>query len=161
MKMRLQHLMLVLFVCLGSSCSKESLENTNSSDLPIAKNNIVVEEELLDVVNNHRLSIGVNTLEFSEEAYVEANAHNDYMISKGNLSHDNFSSRASKIAAVIDVEYVAENVAKNFDTAAGAYENWLGSASHKKTMEGEFTHTAVSVKSDASGKLYFTQLFFR
>ncbi|MEO9892684.1 CAP domain-containing protein [Aurantibacter sp.] len=161
MKMRLQHFMLVLFVCLGSSCSKESLETTDDIGTIVAKNNTVVEEELLNIVNDHRLSIGVNTLEFSEEAYVEANAHNDYMISKGSLSHDNFSSRASKIAAAVDVEYIAENVARNFDTASGAYGNWLASTSHKNTMEGDFTHTAVSVKIDAEGKLYFTQLFYR
>jgi len=28
-------------------------------------------------------------------------------------------------------------------------------------MEDDFTHTAVSVKKDAEGKLYFTQIFYR
>lgn len=161
MKMRLQHLLLVLFVCLGNSCSKESLDDTNGSEIPIAKNNVVVEGELLAVVNDHRISLGFNSLEFSQEAYSEANSHNDYMISKGSLSHDNFSARASKIAAEVGAEFVAENVAKDYDTAVAAFENWLASVSHKKTMEGEFTHTAVSVKIDANGNFYFTQIFFR
>lgn len=158
MKMRLCQIALVLFVTLGASCTKESLAIT---DIPTAENNFAVENELLDVVNDHRISLGFNALEFSQEAYTQANSHNEYMISKGSLSHDNFSSRASKIAAEVGAELVAENVAKDYDTAAGAFEKWLSSSSHKTTMEGEFTHTAVSVKVDSNGNLYFTQLFFR
>lgn len=158
MKMRLCGIALVLFVTLGASCTKESFDNT---DIPTAKNNVAVENELLNVVNDHRISLGFNALELSQEAYTEANLHNDYMISKGSLSHDNFSSRASKIAAEVGAEFVAENVAKDYDSATTAFEKWLSSSSHKKTMEGEFTHTAVSVKVDASGNFYFTQLFFR
>ncbi|MGI9550613.1 MAG: CAP domain-containing protein [Aurantibacter sp.] len=156
--MRLHHIVLVLFVCLGASCSTESLGETN---IPIAENEVAVENELLNVVNGHRTSLGYNALNFSQEAYDYANSHNDYMISKGSISHDNFSARASSIAAEVGAEYVAENVAKDYDTAVAAFENWLASSSHKKTMEGEFTHTAVSVKKDAGGNFYFTQLFFR
>ena len=95
MKMRLCQIALVLFVVLGASCEKESLGTT---DIPTAENNVAVENELLNVVNDHRISLGFNALEFSQEAYTHANSHNDYMISKGGLSHDNFSSRASSIA---------------------------------------------------------------
>lgn len=158
MKMRLCQIALVLFVVLGASCTKESLEIT---DIPTAENNVAVENELLSVVNDHRTSLGFSALQFSEAAYSQANSHNEYMISKGGLSHDNFSSRASKIAAEVGAEFVAENVAKDYDDAAGAFEKWLSSSSHKSTMEGEFTHTAVSVKIDPNGNLYFTQLFFR
>lgn len=160
MKMRIYQLLLIVLICFGASCEKESTSNSDI-DIPVAQNNVVVENELLNVVNEHRASLGYNALDFSEAAYTHANSHNDYMISKGSLSHDNFSSRASKIAAEVGAEFVAENVAKNYDTAAGAFEKWLSSSSHKKTMEGEFTHTAVSVKVDPSGNFYFTQLFFR
>jgi uncharacterized protein YkwD len=158
MKMRLHHIVLVMFVALGTSCSTESLETTN---IPIAENDVSVENELLNVVNNYRASLGYNTLDFSQEAYEYANIHTDYMLSKGSISHDNFSSRASSIATQVGAEYVAENVAKDYDNAIQAFEGWLSSSSHKKTMEGEFTHTAVSVKKDGNGNFYFTQLFFR
>jgi len=160
MKMRIYQLLLTVLISLGASCEKESIDNT-TIDIPIAENNLAIENELLDVVNDYRVSLGFNVLEFSQEAYNQANLHSDYMISKGSLSHDNFSSRASKISAEVGAEFIAENVAKDYGTAAGAFEKWLSSSSHKKTMEGEFTHTAVSVKVDANGKLYFTQLFFR
>jgi len=158
MKMRTHYVALVLFVCTLASCSKESVE---AADIVEKENAETVEKELLEAVNGHRLSIGSNSLEFSSVAYLHANKHTDYMIAKGALNHDNFSSRASKISNEEAAEFVAENVAKDYASASEALAGWLNSSSHKKTMEGEFTHTAVSVKRDSNGKLYFTQIFFR
>lgn len=158
MKMRLPHAFLILFVVILGSCSKESLDTTNIIE---AKNAIEVENELLDIVNVHRVSLGYTSLELSPVAYEYANDHNDYMITTGNISHDGFSSRASSIASAVNAEFVAENVAKDYGSAQEAFENWMASTEHKKTMEGNFTHTAVSVKKDPKGNLYFTQLFYR
>jgi len=156
--MRLHYAVLVLFVVMANSCSKESIENT---DIPRAENAVEVEQELLGIVNDHRTALGYSSLQFSAVAYEYANNHTDYMIAKGSLSHDNFSARASNISAEANAEYVAENVAKDYPTAIEAFENWLDSPNHRKTMEDNFTHTAVSVKKDAKGNFYFTQLFYR
>lgn len=158
MKMRQLYALPVLFVLLFS-CTAEPL--AEEPLLAEAENNLELEQELLGMVNDHRLALGINTLKFSEVAYKYANAHTDYMIAKGSLSHDNFSARASNIYAEVEAELVAENVAKEYDTALEAFEGWYQSSNHKKTMEGEFTHTAVSVKKDAQGDYYFTQLFYR
>ncbi|NNE75502.1 MAG: CAP domain-containing protein [Pricia sp.] len=158
MKMRTHYIALVLFVCTLASCSKESVE---TADISTAESVKEVEQELLTVVNGHRLSLGFNALDFSSVAYEQANSHTDHMIVMGTLNHDNFDSRASKISSQVNAEFVAENVAKNYATASEAFAGWLESSSHKKTMEGEFTHTAVSVKKDTNGTLYFTQIFFR
>jgi uncharacterized protein YkwD len=158
MKMRTHFIALVLFVCTLASCSKET---TKPIDIIEAQNDKLVETELLNVVNDHRIALGQSALEFSEVAYEYANEHNDYMISLGDINHHNFSSRASKISSQIGAEFVAENVAKDYENAAEAFQGWLNSSSHKKTMEGEFTHTAVSVKINDAGDFYFTQIFFR
>ena len=158
MKMRSLFAVSVLFVLVASSCSKEAIQN---ADIPKAENAVQVEQELLGIVNTHRNSLGFPALEFSAVAYEHANSHTDYMISKGSLNHDNFSARATSISSATAAEYVAENVAKDFDSASAAFENWLASPNHRKTMEGDFTHTAVSVKKDAAGNFYYTQLFYR
>ncbi len=158
MKIRLLYALLVLFVLVASSCSKEPVENT---DIPVSANAVAIEQELLGMVNDHRSSLGYNALQYSSVAYEYANTHTDYMISKGTISHDNFSARASSLSSRTDAEYVAENVARNYDSAAEALASWLAGSSHRKTMEGEFSHTAVSVKKDAAGNYYFTQLFYR
>jgi len=156
--MRLLYVVQILFVLFLSSCTTE-----NEEDLLIveADNAVHLESEILELVNDHRTSLNMNKLLFSEVAYKYANIHTDYMIRKGSLSHDNFSSRASNIDSEEAVAMVAENVAKNYVTAEAAFKGWYNSVNHKKTMEGDFTHTAVSVKKDETGNFYFTQLFYR
>lgn len=158
MKMRLLYAVPVFLLLFLGSCTSESIDDTPVLE---AENVLTIEQDLLDIVNEHRLSLNTNTLAFSDVAYKYANLHTDYMISKGNISHDNFSSRASNIDSEISVEMVAENVAKDYQSALEAFEGWYVSSSHKKTMEGDFTHTGISVKKDDQGNYYFTQLFYK
>ena len=157
MKMKLQRVVLALFVLLAISCSRES---EDPSEVPVYSKAIEVESELFKLVNDHRVSLGQTTLSFSQVAYDYASRHTDYMIATGSLSHDNFSSRASGIAAEVQARAVSENVARDYSNALKALEGWLSSESHRQTMEGEFTHSAISVKKDEDGTLYFTQLFY-
>lgn len=158
MKMRLLYAVPVFLLLFLGSCTSDSIDDTPVLE---AENVLTIEQDLLEIVNEHRLSLNTNTLEFSDVAYKYANLHTDYMISKGSISHDNFSSRASNINTEIAVEMVAENVAKDYQTAIEAFEGWYTSSSHKKTMEGDFTHTGISVKKDDLGNYYFTQLFYK
>lgn len=158
MKMRMQAVFLVLVVALAAaSCSKEPLESTPA---PEAKSVPEVEQALLQMVNEYRTEMGQQPLSYSSVAYSYASEHTDYMVATGQLSHYNFSARASQIAAEADAKNVAENVAKDYPDAATVLQGWLGSESHRKTIEGSFTHTAISVKEAPDGKLYFTQLFY-
>ncbi|MGB5820465.1 MAG: CAP domain-containing protein [Saonia sp.] len=161
MKMKMPHVALVLLVYMISSCSSEPLDTTTDVGIEEAANIVAVEQELLNLVNDHRISLDQTALKFSSVAYKYANDHTDYMISKGSLSHDNFSARASGISSQVNAESVAENVAKEYSNASEAFQGWLNSPAHKKTMEGDFTDTAVSVKKDNDGNFYFTQLFYK
>jgi uncharacterized protein YkwD len=155
--MRLQQAILILFSALALSCTKDA---SNPIEGPKGVNLKSMESEVLALVNDHRVSRGLSPLEFSEVAYHYANEHNDYMIATGTLSHHNFTARATGIASEADAKAVSENVAKDYPSAALAIEGWLNSESHRKTMEGDFSHTAVSVKKDSEGNLFYTQLFF-
>ncbi|HET8735658.1 MAG TPA: CAP domain-containing protein [Pricia sp.] len=158
MKIRTHYVALLVLVCALTSCSKtasETLDIVETENLP------EVERELLNTINGHRVSLGKNSLEFDAVAYGFANSHTDYMIAKGTINHDDFSERASQISMRTDAEFVAENVAKDYTTASDAFQGWLNSTKHKRTMEDNFTHTAVSVKKGADGTLYFTQIFYR
>jgi uncharacterized protein YkwD len=158
MKMRLLYAVPVFLLLFLGSCTNDSLEE---SPILETENVITIEQDLLDIVNEHRLTLNTNALEFSNVAYKYANIHTDYMIAKGSISHDNFSSRAANINSEVEVEMVAENVAKDYKTAIDAFQGWYASSSHKKTMEGDFTHTGISIKMDAQGNYYFTQLFYK
>tara|TARA_R110002050_G_scaffold143303_6_gene268473 strand:+ start:658 stop:1131 length:474 start_codon:yes stop_codon:yes gene_type:complete len=156
--MRLLYAVPVFLLLFLNSCTSDSLEDTTIVE---AENVITIEQDLLDIVNEHRLTLNTNTLVFSNIAYKYANIHTDYMIAKGSISHDNFSSRATNINSEVEVKMVAENVAKDYVSAIDAFEGWYTSSSHKKTMEGDFTHTGISVKKDKQGNYYFTQLFYK
>ena len=155
--MRLQIAILAM-VFVAVSCSTDPI---NQTEIPAATNAVEVEQELLGIVNSHRIALGQSVLEFSAVAYEHANDHSEYMIATGQLSHHNFSARAQLISQETNAEFVGENVARGYPTAAEAFSNWLDSPSHKQTMEDDFTHTAISVKVDENGIYYYTQLFYR
>ena len=101
---KVPHLITIVIAMLFTvACSTESVsedeglfENETASKLVIKLS--AQEEALFNMVNDHRILNGLSTLEFSPESYEFALEHNEYMISKGEISHDNFSDRASKIS---------------------------------------------------------------
>jgi uncharacterized protein YkwD len=166
--MKLQYAFLFLFLAALTSCTSPSIqeeealfENEDTSIENVEVNASTIENQVFDAVNNHREEMGLTKLTFSNEAYKYADEHNEYMIAKGKISHDNFNSRANNLANETGATVVKENVAKNYPKAEQAMNGWLNSQSHKNTIEGDFTHTTISVKADEKGKLYYTQLFFK
>jgi uncharacterized protein YkwD len=120
-----------------------------------------MESELFEIINNYRVSLNLNTLNFEGASYYFAKKHSEYMISQGKTSHDNFAKRAEQISINTGATNVAENVAKDYDTSVEAFEAWLESDGHKRNIEGDYTHSAISIKENEEGDLYFTQLFFK
>lgn len=145
-----------------TSCSSSDSEDDiflevsdSTSDFP------AFEKDVLTLVNEHRTSEGLNPLEYGHVAYDFADSHNKYMISEGKISHDNFNLRSSNLSVKAKADSVSENVAKDFVNAKGVVRAWINSATHKKVIEGDFTHSAISIKADNEGVLYFTQLFYK
>ena len=153
--------LLVLTSCSTTSVAEEEnlFEEENATNIIVELS--AQEEALFEMVNSYRVSQGLNELEFSAASYEFAVEHNDYMISTGKLSHDHFNARASELSKITSANYVAENVAKDYLLVDDALDGWLSSTPHKNTIEGDFTHTALSIKSDAEGTPYYTQIFFR
>ena len=150
----LRTVLLISFVFIVS-CSHKDAEQMNIT------NNTNLEVQIMDIVNNHRQSLGLSALQYNEVAYVHANVHNDYMIVKGTLSHDNFNSRASNIVSETNAEEVGENVATGYISAEGVFDGWINSLEHRTNIEGDYTHTAVSARKNENDNLYFTQIFFK
>ncbi len=133
----------------------ENLEATDKVEIVAEE----MEEELLGLINAHRASIGASALLPSSEVYPFAEDHNSYMISQNQLSHDNFESRATSITARTNAVRIGENVSRHYSSAQLALEGWLESTAHKTAIEGDYTHTALSVVLDKDGQPYFTQIF--
>ena len=156
--MKLKFAVLAIVLILGMSCSKDSSDDSIALS---AANAFEVELQLMFIINEHRAKLGQSALKHSVVAYNYANKHTDYMIEKGTVSHDNFNDRAASLSADTNAQEVAENVAKDYASAMEAFQGWMSSANHRSTMEDDYTHTAISVKKDSNGNLYYTQLFYR
>ena len=151
----------VLFICFAFfiiACSADSIEEPKLFE---TFNDQTLEVQVMDIINKHRESLGLTTLTFNETAYASANDHNDYMILQGILSHDNFNSRASKIVATVHAKAVGENIASGYLSAESVFKGWITSPEHKKTLENDFTHAAVSVKKNTDGEIYYTHIFYK
>ena len=154
--------MAIVFTML--SCSSNSTEDlTAPTATLVQKYDYNAEElELADLINEHRVSMGLNPLETINHISYKSEEHNEYMIAKNLVNHDLFSERSQNIIQVLGAVKVNENVAFNFATPASVLNAWLNSPGHKANIEGEFTHFGISIRENAeTGKKYYTNIFIK
>ena len=146
------------------SCSSEDITQAETTQPTIILKNYThttFELELLDLINQYRVSKGLNTLTIINEISYVASTHDDYMITNGEISHDNFQERAESLSNGLGAITTSENVAAGFNTPAEVLSAWNDSPTHKANLEGIHTHFGLAVKEDPSGKKYYTLLFIR
>ena len=162
--MKLRYILLFLAITFLTSCTKQGIfieeDELDAAELEYYART-AEEKQLLDLVNEYRASINLPVLVHEDNSYYHATQHSLLMVSKAAISHINYDKRAAEISRRTGASFVAENVAKDYLSNEEALEGWLKSDGHKKNIEGDFTHTAVSIQKDANGKRYFTQIFFR
>lgn len=152
MKNRLIFLIAITLIFTSVSC----LENVLSSSAT------ELEDGVFTMVNEHRVSIGMNELVLEEIISNESRTHSQNMAEgKVAFSHDGFSDRADRIYTQFGGNAAGENVGKEFATAKAAVDWWLNSPDHKANIEGDFTHSGVGVWQHNGGDFYFTQIFIK
>lgn len=122
---------------------------------------LTITEEILELVNNHRNSIGLSSLSRNATADALSIEHTNYMISEGVTNHDGFGERLDQLRLEENATGGAENVAMGFSTAEAVVSGWLNSGGHRDNIEGNYTHTGIAAIQDNQGRYYFTQLFYR
>lgn len=165
-KITLTGFMLILCTLFLTSCSKDSIgEEVSSYDQVVTKkveyNYSTIEVEILDELNLYRSALGLSELKAMANLSVESEGHNEYMIDEGVVSHDNFSLRASFLMQEVGAKKVAENVGYGYRTSEAVVNAWLKSKGHRENVEGDFTHFGISVREDADGKNYYTNIFIK
>lgn len=166
MKLKKIQIALLLTVSIALfSCSKESASNEPTAkeiaQLNAKYNYTQEENEVLTLINNYRQSIGLNTLEKVDFMSIKAEEHDAYMISVGSANHDYFQDRYQALVTNLGAKTASENVAYNYATPQGVFNAWLNSAGHKANIEGDFTHFGISIRTNAEGKKYYTNLFMK
>ena len=146
------------------SCSSNETEETTSPRPELIENYDYNSSELqlADLINEHRVSLGLNPLQLINHVSYKSEEHNAYMISRKVVNHDLFPQRSENIIEVLGAVKVNENVAYNFVSSSSALNAWLNSPGHKENIEGNFTHFGISIREDAeTGKKYYTNIFIK
>ena len=162
--MFLRSLVILVFSITLLSCSGADATSDTTTQPKIALNSYShssFEVELLDLVNQDRVSKGLSALSVISEISYVASTHDDYMISNGVASHDNFEQRSASLKSGLGAISVSENVADGFNTPTSVLAAWNASPTHKANLEGNHTHYGLAVKADSNGKKYYTLLFIR
>lgn len=146
-----------LFVML-TSCSENEVSNEETTTIP---ETLTIAEEILQLVNDHRLSIGQNPLQTDDLATILAIEHTNYMIAQNDISHDDFNERSNRLITEANATRTGENVAVGQRTAQEVMTAWLNSTGHRRNIEGDFTHIGIGAIQNSSGRYYFTQLFLK
>lgn len=156
--------LLAFVVLMGvSSCSSEpySEDPIESIDLNNPPDVKLIEIEVLELINQHRVEIGLSPLVAHSVVKAVAFTHTDYMIQENNISHDNFFQRKESLEVNADAHLVSENVAYGFSSPESLVNAWLNSPSHRETIEGDFTDFDISAEQSENGKWYYTNIFIK
>lgn len=161
----LPKILLVATIFLISSCTsdmsgREKIES--KAEIVLDYTYSTSEIELINLINDYRVSVGLNPLEKINHVSYKSEEHNIYMIANDVLNHDGFVDRSENIIQALGAKAVAENIARNYDSPQGAVNAWLNSAIHKANIVGNFTHFGIAINQDAiTGKKYYTNIFVR
>lgn len=149
---------LLSFSCSTDSIEEEKIDALTSNYAPEAK---TIEIEILELLNNHRISKGLSALGNMSPIKAQAYNHTDYMVEKNEMSHDNFYLRSSTLKNNEGAITVGENVAFAYSSAESVVNAWINSDSHRENIEGDFTNFDVSAEKNADGKWFFTNIFIK
>ncbi|WP_298220413.1 CAP domain-containing protein [Flavobacterium sp.] len=154
----------VAFLFTLISCSSSETEEVTAARPQLVQNYEYNSDELqlADLINEHRVSLGLNPLELINHVSYKSEEHNEYMIARKVVNHDLFPERSENIIEVLGAVKVNENVAYNFVSSNSALNAWLNSPGHKANIEGSFTHFGISIRIDeTTGKKYYTNIFIK
>jgi uncharacterized protein YkwD len=109
-------------------------------------------QSLIDLVNDHRRSRGLNPLVWNDEVAAVAQAHSQDMVDRNYRSHinpegENCGARLTE--AGIERNWWGENLCWGFSNASSAFNFWINSDGHRANIErSNFTHHGVGKVND-------------
>jgi uncharacterized protein YkwD len=160
----------IRFVAIGflltflTSCSSEDNSNETEAKLPIVTvyDYTPMELETMTLINNYRVSVGLNALEKINHVSYKSEEHDKYMIANNVVNHDDFVARSENIIKALGALRVSENIAYNYSSAQGAFDAWMNSPDHRENIEGDFTHFGLAIRENpVNGRKYYTNIFVK
>ena len=155
--------LLALLAVLCYSCSTDSIDDKiDAMELAlVTPETKTIETQVLELINNHRLSIGLTALADMSLVKSVAFSHTDYMVYNNEVSHENFYKRSDYLKANAGATRVTENVAYGYSSAQSVVNAWLKSDAHRANIEGDFTNFDIAAEENSDGKWYYTNIFIK
>ena len=146
-----------------TSCSTVSMDDkAEAMKMSLVKQEAkTIEVEILELINNHRLSLGLNPLNEMNMIKSVAYSHTDYMVDNDEVSHHNFFTRSNYLKSNAGAQKVSENVAFGYSSAESVVRAWIKSEAHKANLEGDYTYFDVSAEKNEDGRWYYTNIFIK
>jgi uncharacterized protein YkwD len=114
----------------------------------------------VELMNDHRTSLGCPTLNWNDAVAVVAQAHSEDMVARDFFSHTNpdGDSPFDRLhTAGIAYSAAAENIAYGYPTAEAVLDAWLGSSGHRANIENcSLTEHGVGLEGT-----HWTHVFIR
>jgi uncharacterized protein YkwD len=155
---RTARMMVILFLSCTTMLSACSGENDDDDAQVFA----TLEDEVLSLINAHRLSQSLPAFEKATIITTEARKHSQNMASGAvAYGHDGLSARLEVIGQTIPWSEGAENIGSGTGVAAEIVAAWLASSAHKSNIEYSYTKTGIGVAKSAAGIYYYTQIFIK
>jgi uncharacterized protein YkwD len=159
----LRSILLLSIIFSMNSCSSD----TSEASVAEAKSQEVLnytysanELEMIKLINDYRVSVGLNSLKTVNHISFKSEEHDIYMIANNVVNHNDFVARSENIINVLGAKTVAENIAFNYNSPQSALNAWLDSPTHKVNIEGDFTDFGISIRENTTtGKKYYTNIF--
>lgn len=160
----LKLLSLMTFMALLSfSCSKEEMpsDTIDAAILAEAPAPKAIEIEILELINEHRIGMGLNALHSLNIIKSVALTHTDYMVEVNEVNHNNFYQRKNSLIQNAGAITVSENVAYGYSSAQAVVNAWINSDSHRANIEGNYTDFDISAEQNTEGRWYYTNMFIK
>ena len=157
----LRALLLLTVIYTMNSCSSDESEVTDVSAKKVVSYSYnTLELQTMDLINKHRVSVGLKPLEKINHMSFKSEEHDNYMIANNVVNHNDFVARSENIINTLGAKTVSENIAYNYNTPESVLNAWLASPSHKANIEGDHTHFGIAIKENpANGRKYYTNIF--
>ena len=135
----------------------------NTYDLNVQEIEQNLNKRLVQAINNHRRSIGLRELTYSQELYNEVTLpHNKYQVENEIVTHDEYGKSFQNRVLKYDVNFyqVGENVASHqrwFEEGLDSFFiQYMNSKKHKELIENpNYTHYASSVIYDSETNFFY------
>jgi len=146
--------------------TSEAIIRNNGSLLEIIGNPFAPTEDVLllegqvaETINGHRLSIPKPPFTFNSEVSTIARVHSaDMAQNRAPLGHDGFDARIAQARHFVPGTGGAENIATGFASASALLEGWLNEPTHKMNIESDSKFAGIGIEPSGEGINFFTLL---